>query len=82
MKTELINVSGMTCGGCVGQVKRALSALSGVSNVDVSLVKNVATVQFDEGRVTPDAMRGAIRAAGYGVSETPAMAPDGGCCGS
>jgi len=83
MKTESINVSGMTCGGFVANVTLALSALSGVSKVDVSLPKNVATVNFDEGRISLDALRSAIRAAGYGVVDAPvATSGHGGCCGS
>jgi copper chaperone CopZ len=29
MQTETMNVTGMTCGGCVGKVTRALTALPG-----------------------------------------------------
>ena len=37
MQTELLSVSGMTCGGCTSNVTRALKAVSGVSDVQVSL---------------------------------------------
>lgn len=42
MKTDTINVSGMTCGGCTTKVTRALSSLPGVAKVDVSLASKTA----------------------------------------
>ncbi|MEO8843096.1 MAG: heavy-metal-associated domain-containing protein [Kofleriaceae bacterium] len=53
MRTEQLNVSGMTCGGCVANVTRALSSVSGVHGVDVSLPKRMATVQIDDGTPLP-----------------------------
>ncbi len=82
MTTELLNVSGMTCGACVANVMRALSAVPGVSKVDVSLPRNVAEVNFDESRVSVDAMRAAVRVAGYDVVEAPVTTSRKGCCGS
>ena len=48
MKTEQIAVTGMTCGGCTNKVTHALKAVSGFGNVNVSLPKGEATVEFDE----------------------------------
>ena len=47
MQTETMNVTGMTCGGCVSKVTQALTALPGVAHVDVSLPGNSASVDFD-----------------------------------
>ncbi len=47
MQTEQIAVIGMTCGGCTSKVTHALEE-SGVGNVNVSLPKGEATVEFDE----------------------------------
>jgi copper chaperone len=80
MKTEILNVSGMTCGGCTSKVTRALSSLPGVSKVDVSLAKNTAEITFDEGMTSVDGMRGALRSAGFDVTSTPATTTPGGCC--
>ncbi len=82
MTTEQLNVSGMTCGGCVSNVSRALTAVPGVNNVDVSLPQHTATVKFDEGQTSIDAMRTAVRSAGYDIVETPVKTTEGGCCGS
>ncbi len=82
MKTEILNVTGMTCGGCVANVKSALDALPGVENVAVSLPKNQAEVHFDDSKLTVDQMAAALKSAGYAVAATPtASAKRGGCCG-
>ena len=47
MQTEIVKVTGMTCGGCISSVTHALKAVSGVSDVDVSLSAGEATVKFD-----------------------------------
>ena len=41
---KTINIEGMVCGNCVMHVKNALMAVSGVTNVDVSLEKKTAEV--------------------------------------
>ncbi len=38
------NVTGMTCGGCEGKVKNALSGLKGVKSVEASASDNLVTV--------------------------------------
>ena len=82
MKTEVLNVTGMTCGGCVASMKNALNALPGVANVAVSLPKKQAEVQFDESKLAVDQMRTALQSAGYDVAAAPAKSEHrgGGCC--
>jgi len=58
-------VVGMHCGGCVQSVTRAVSRVSGVRNVDVSLPNKAATVEFDAAAVAPEAIIAAIEAAGF-----------------
>ena len=84
MQTEIVKVTGMTCGGCISSVTHALKAVSGVSEVDVSLSAGEATVQYDERRTSPDQLKSAVKGAGYGVDTTnTAQKPQrkGGCCG-
>ena len=84
MQTELLKVSGMTCGGCTSNVTRALKAVSGVSDVQVSLSTGEATVQYDERLTSPDQLKTAVKVAGYGVdAANTAQQPQGkgGCCG-
>lgn len=84
MQTELLKVTGMTCGGCTSNVTHALKAIPGVGDVTVSLSDGEATVQYDERRASPDQLKSAVTQAGYGV-ETPSTTqrpkPKAGCCG-
>lgn len=83
MKTEILNVTGMTCGGCVASVKHALGSLPGVADVAVSLPRKQVEVRFDESRVAVEALGDALRSAGYDVTSAPARATQQrGCCGS
>jgi len=72
MQTAIVKITGMTCGGCVSNVSKALKAISGVEDVKVSLAAGEATVQFDERRTTPDQLKSAVKGAGYGVDATEA----------
>ncbi len=67
MKTAEINIGGMTCGGCVASVTRALKAVAGVGDVAVTLAPGSARVTFDESAVTEADLRGAIEDAGFDV---------------
>lgn len=83
MQTELLNVTGMTCGGCTSNVTNALKAVAGVGDVSVSLSAGEATVQYDEKRTSPDQLKAAVKGAGFGV-ETSGTSNQpqrkGGCC--
>lgn len=67
MQTELLKVSGMTCGGCISTVTHALQAVTGVGDVKVSLSAGEAAVQFDERLTSPEQLKSAVKGAGYGV---------------
>jgi len=84
MQTELLKITGMTCGGCTSNVTRALKAITGVGDVKVSLSAGEATVQYNERLTSPDQLKSAVKGAGYGVDTTnTAQKPQGkgGCCG-
>lgn len=84
MQTEHINITGMTCGGCTTKITRALKALPGVGEVNVSLGSEEATVQYDEKTTSADKFKLAIVSAGYGVGNsniTKKTEGKGGCCG-
>ncbi len=84
MQTETLKVTGMTCGGCVDSVTRALVAVDGVHNVNVSLANKEAKIDFDETMTSTDKLANAIEKAGYEVAEINAVAPKNagksGCC--
>jgi copper chaperone len=82
MQTELLKVTGMTCGGCTGKVTQALKAITGVGDVNVSLSSGEATVQYDERRTSPEKLKVAVTGAGYGVdgADTAQKSQSKGCC--
>ena len=83
MQTEVLNVTGMTCGGCTGSVTKALKGVDGVGEVKVSLSTGEAKVQFDEQRVSPAQLKAAVTQAGYAVADSNAdqkPKSKSGCC--
>lgn len=82
MNTEVLNIGGMTCGGCASSVTRALKAVSGVTDVEVSFSAGTATVMYDECPASPEQLNSAVTDAGYSVDGTDtAQTPRGkGCC--
>lgn len=84
MQTEHLKVTGMTCGGCVSSITQVLKAVSGVSDVIVSLATGEATVKFDEQLTSPEQLKSAVKGAGYGVDGLSAAQRHqgkGSCCG-
>ncbi len=73
MRTTL-SVSGMTCGGCSGSVKRALSAVPGVTAAEVDLGDGRAVVT---GGAHPDDLVRAVEAAGYSARVVSDAAEEG-----
>jgi len=55
----------MTCDGCVNSMTKALKGVAGARNVDVSLKENQATVTYDEGKASVEALKKAIEDAGF-----------------
>ena len=47
MQTIELNVQGMTCGGCVNHVTKALQSVPGVNQVSVDLASGRARVDID-----------------------------------
>lgn len=67
MKKERYSVTGMTCSACSAHVQKAVAAVNGVQSVQVNLLQNNMTVEFDETTVTPEAIFSAVKKAGYGA---------------
>ncbi|MBO4210694.1 heavy-metal-associated domain-containing protein [Micromonospora echinofusca] len=64
MVTSTYHVKGMTCGHCVSAVSSELSALPGVSDVQVELASGQVAVTSAEA-LDPAAVRAAVDEAGY-----------------
>jgi copper chaperone len=77
MQTLTLDITGVSCGGCTGNVQRALSQIDGVSQAEVTLRPGVATVVTDPARVTPAQIEAAITLLGYPAHARPGQAVTG-----
>ena len=66
-KIKLI-ITGMTCGGCAAMVKTALATVPKVSEVEVDLPNNTATVTYTGTPPALETLTDTIRQAGYDAS--------------
>ena len=64
MSTTVLTVQGMTCGHCVAAVTEEVSAIAGVTGVEVDLESGRVTVTADADPA-PEAMLAAVDEAGY-----------------
>lgn len=67
MKTVVIPVEGMSCASCVAKVKRTLTAIDGVGDVEVSLVDRNVKLSYDPKQLGPDRVVGALSGLGYKI---------------
>jgi copper chaperone len=81
MQIEHMNVSGMSCGGCVTRVTEALKALPGVSGVEAALSTGNVDVSYDERLTRPAQMHAAVEKSGYSVGAATGGTQSKGCCG-
>ena len=68
MKT-LLNISGMTCSACSNHVEKAIKKVDGVKRAEVNLLKNNATVEYDENVCSKQQIIEAVIKAGYGAKQ-------------
>lgn len=67
MAVEKFQITGMSCAACQANITRAVQKLPGVSEVNVSLLANQMTVEFDETAVTRGQIIDAVVKSGYGA---------------
>lgn len=65
MEKTTLSVNGMSCGHCANAVTKAVKALAGVGEVEVSLERKTATVEYDPTRITVEKIKTAITEEGY-----------------
>jgi copper chaperone len=65
MKEVKLQVNGMSCQHCVNAVEGALREVGATGQVDLS--NHSVTVQYDEDKVTLEAVKEAIEEQGYDV---------------
>ena len=66
MERLTLAIDGMSCGHCVGAVKRALADIEGVRVEQIAI--GSATVEFDPARASAERVTTAIEDAGYQAS--------------
>ncbi len=66
MAETTIKINGMSCQHCVMAVKKAIGALKGIDQADVSV--GSAVVKYDEGKVKQADIEAAVEKAGFTVS--------------
>ena len=64
-RTEVVVVRGMHCGGCERTVSLALKAVPGVDGARADFVAEEVEVTYDPGQTGLDAIRAAVRDAGF-----------------
>jgi Copper chaperone len=67
-KDVTLNIKGMTCAGCEGKVKSALSACKGVSDVKVNYKDGKAELHLEDGKASVDDLIKALKHVGFKAS--------------
>ncbi|KKL88523.1 hypothetical protein LCGC14_1923850 [marine sediment metagenome] len=65
----VLNIKGMTCGGCENRVKGALTACEGVKDVHVSYKNGKAIVHIEKGKANKEKLIEAVEKVGFTASE-------------
>lgn len=68
MEKVQLTVQGMSCMGCVGNVKTVLEAVPGVTSVEVVLEDGKTTIVYDPALATLEQFKTAIFDAGFDVA--------------
>ena len=67
MEKATIKVEGMTCGGCVKSIEKALANYDGIGRTDADLDAGTLSVEFDGKLIQRSAIESAITNAGFDV---------------
>lgn len=65
---EKYDITGMTCAACQAHVTKSVSGLEGVRDVNVNLLQNSMTVDYDESKTGAPEIIKAVEDGGYGAS--------------
>ncbi|MGL5435275.1 MAG: heavy metal translocating P-type ATPase [Lachnospiraceae bacterium] len=68
MRTEVYNITGMSCAACSSAVERVTCKLEGVQESSVNLTTAKMTITYDEAAVTPELIIQKVDKAGFGAS--------------
>ena len=65
MKKQRFNVTGMSCAACQAAIERTVGKMDGVQSAVVNLLANTLTTEYDETKVTNEAICSRIAQIGY-----------------
>ena len=65
---QSFNVTGMSCAACSAHVEKAVKALPGIQTVQVNLLTNSMSADYDESTLSAKEICKAVADAGYGAS--------------
>ena len=72
---ERYRITGMSCAACSARVQRVTENLEGMRGANVNLLAGMMEVDYDETRLTPEAIIAAVTEAGYGAEKLTDNAP-------
>ena len=73
MKKQRFNVTGMSCAACQAAIERTVGKMDGVQSAVVNLLANTLTTEYDETKVTNEAICSRIAQIGYGATPEGAV---------
>ena len=62
-----LNVTGMSCMGCVNSVRNLVGALPGIAGVEIDLASGKVEIKHDPALCDAATIRAAIEEGGYGI---------------
>ncbi len=65
---QKFDITGMTCSACSAAVERNVKKLDGVNDLNVNLVTNTMTVEYDQALLDNDKIIDTVEKTGYGAS--------------
>ena len=68
MKKQRFNVTGMSCAACQAAIERTVGKMDGVQSAVVNLLANTLTTEYDETKVTNEAICSRMSQIGYGAT--------------
>lgn len=67
MKKDYFDITGMTCSACSARIEKNVSKLDGMKIVNVNLLKNSMSVEYDDQILTVADIVGRVEKTGYGA---------------
>ena len=68
MRSQQFFITGMTCAACSATITKQVQKVDGVEKVNVNLLANKMSVDYDEQKTSDDKIISAVIEAGYGAS--------------